>query len=421
MRPKTGGCGIPGSALVPSAGRGVPPRRTFPNAHFGCALSLGKVRFGETPKPALETSALPSEVLRTFGDCRNCGCSLNLNAMSRYDQTLAQLRATPRIWLVTGAAGFIGSHLLEALLLLDQRVVGLDNFSTGSPGNLDAVRGRVSEKQWSRFTFSEGSVADLGVCRAAMRGVDFVLHQAGFVSVPLSIEDPIGCHATNVTGTLNLLAAARESGVRRFVYASSSAVYGDDARMPKVESELGAPLSPYAAAKLMTEIYAAQFGRHFGLECIGLRYFNVFGPRQNPTGGYAAVIPQWISKLLAGGECAIHGNGSATRDFCHVSNVVQANLLAATTRNPDALGGVFNVALGGSTTLNELYAMISAEVAVIAASPAKPVKYSSPRAGDILHSSADISKIVRELGFAPTMSVDAGLRETVRWYAAHAV
>ncbi len=341
--------------------------------------------------------------------------------MTSYARLQQELAAKPRTWLITGVAGFIGSHLLEALLRLEQRVTGLDNISTGSPQNLAAVQARVSPEQWARFTFLKGSVADMGACREASNHVDYVLHHAGFVSVPMSIEDPLGCHETNVTGTLNLLAAARDNRVRRFVYASSSAVYGDDPRMPKVEPEIGRALSPYGASKLMDEIYARQFFDHYGLESVGLRYFNIFGPRQNPTGGYAAVIPQWITALVRGGECAIHGDGGITRDFCHVANVVQANLLAATTRNRAALGEVFNVAGGRSTTLAGLYESISTRVAAVSGAPVKPVKYGPPRSGDIQHSSADIGKIRRALGFEPLVSVDEGLEETVCWYAAAGV
>lgn len=340
--------------------------------------------------------------------------------MTAYTLLQQELAAEPRAWLITGVAGFIGSHLLEALLRLDQRVTGLDNISTGSPQNLAGVQAGVSPEQWARFTFLKGSVTDMGACREASDHADYVLHHAGLISVPLSIEDPLGCHETNVTGTLNLLAAARDNRVRRVVYASSSAVYGDDPRATKTESQIGHPLSPYGASKLMDEIYARQFFDHYGLESTGLRYFNIFGPRQNPTGGYAAVIPQWITALVRGGECAIHGDGGITRDFCHVANVVQANLLAATTRNRAALGEVFNVAGGASTTLDALYAMISGRVAAITALPERPVKYGPPRAGDIRHSSADIGKIRRELGFEPLVSVDEGLEETVRWYAAAA-
>lgn len=338
--------------------------------------------------------------------------------MTAYEIALEQLRAEPRRWLVTGCAGFIGSHLLETLLAADQQVRGLDNLSTGSPLNLDDVRGRVSAEQWKRFEFVEGTVADMGACREATNYCDFVLHQAGFISVPLSIEDPIACHDTNVSGTLNLLIAARDNRVRRFVFASSSAVYGDDPAAAKVEAQLGRPLSPYGASKLMTEIYARQFFDHYGLETIALRYFNVFGARQNPTGGYAAVIPQWISKCVRGEECVINGDGGITRDFCPVENVVQANVLAAMTRTRDAAGAVFNVALGGSTTLADLYAMISERVAALTGRLAQPVRYGPPRPGDIIHSSADISRIRAALDFEPTVTVAAGLDETVRWYAA---
>lgn len=336
--------------------------------------------------------------------------------MTAYELLRQELAAEPRTWLITGVAGFIGSHLLEALLGLDQRVAGLDNLSTGTPRNLDEVRERVTSEQWKRFTFQEGSVSDMTACRVASDHVDYILHQAGFVSVPLSIEDPLGCHATNVTGTLNLLIAARDNRVRRIVYASSSAVYGDDPRMPKVEAQIGRPLSPYGASKRMAEIYAQVFLENHGLESVGLRYFNIFGPRQNPTGGYAAVIPQWIATLLGSGECVVNGDGGITRDFCPVADVVQANLLAATTRNREAVGGAFNVALGGSTTLDQLHALISERVAALGGKP-RPIRYGPPRAGDIQHSSADIGAIRRALDFEPGADIRRGLDETVRWYA----
>ena len=339
--------------------------------------------------------------------------------MPSYALTLAELRAEPRRWCITGVAGFIGSHLLETLLRLDQHVVGLDNFSTGGPHNLDEVRGHVSEEQWARFTFRQGSVADIGACREASNGADFVLHQAGFVSVPLSIEDPVACHDTNVTGTLNVLIASRDNRVRRVAYASSSAVYGDDDAERKVEANTGRALSPYGASKAMGEVYARLFAEHYGLESVGLRYFNVFGPRQNPTGGYAAVIPQWIAALVGGRECTIHGDGTATRDFAHVANIVQANILAAITRVVPP-GAAYNVGLGGATTIRDLYGLIAAKLSTIGAAKPGPVKLGAPRAGDILHSTADISAIARDLGFAPEVSVEAGLEETVRWYAASA-
>jgi UDP-N-acetylglucosamine 4-epimerase len=339
--------------------------------------------------------------------------------MTHYQTLQQELRAAPRTWLITGVAGFIGSHLLEALLHLGQRVVGLDNFSTGTPRNLDDVRRGVGEEAWTRFLFHEGTVTDLAACREASEGVDYVLHHAGFVSVPLSIQDPLACHDTNVTGSLNILLAARDHGVRRVVYASSSAVYGDDPGQPNVESQIGRPLSPYGASKLVGEVYARQFHQHFGLGAIGLRYFNIFGPRQNPTGGYAAVIPLWIAALLRGETCRIHGDGAITRDFCPVGDVIQANLLAATARPGEAIGEVFNVALGTRTTLDALYALIAARVAAVTGRPAPAVEYGPARPGDIRHSGADIARIVRELGFAPEAGVEAGLDETVRWYFEH--
>ncbi len=340
--------------------------------------------------------------------------------MTAYEIARTELAAEPRRWLITGVAGFIGSHLLEALLELEQQVVGLDDFSTGSPRNLEDVRERVGAGAWKRFTFQEGTVVKIGDCREASNLCDYVLHAAGFTSVPLSIEDPIGCHQTNVTGMLNLLVAARDNRVRRVVFASSSAVYGDDAAPSKVETQIGRPLSPYGASKLMDELYARQFSDHYGLETVGLRYFNIFGPRQNPHGGYAAVIPQWIAKSVRGEECVIHGDGSATRDFCHVANVVQANLLAARTPKREAIGAVFNVALGGGTTLSALHEMIASRVCALTGKPRISVVHGPPRPGDILHSAADISLIRKVLGFEPVIGIDSGLEETVAWYAANA-
>ncbi len=340
--------------------------------------------------------------------------------MTPYLLLQQELRAEPRAWCITGVGGFIGSHLLETLLGLDQRVVGLDNFSTGTPRNLADVEQRVSPEQWARFTFMKGSVTDIGVCREASNDADYVLHHAGFVSVPLSIEDPIACHDTNVTGSLNVLIAARDNRVRRVVYASSSAVYGDDPHQPNVEPQIGRPLSPYGASKRMGELYAQQFHDHYAVESVGLRYFNIFGPRQNPRGGYAAVIPLWIARLLAGETCRINGDGGITRDFCPVSDVVQANLLAATAKRGDTSGEVFNVALGARTTLDELYTLIASKVSAITGREVPPVEYGPPRPGDIRHSGADVKKIRDALGFTPTGSLDAVLEETVRWYAQQA-
>ena len=338
--------------------------------------------------------------------------------MSHYSHALQRLKEQPEKWLVTGAAGFIGSHLTEALLKLDQTVVALDDLSTGSLRNFEEIRGRVSTEQWDRFGFIEGSVCDLADCRRACEGVQRVLHEAGFISVPLSIEDPLACNATNVDGFLNLLVAARDAGVQQFVYASSSAVYGDDEGLPKIEERIGKPLSPYGTSKLMDEFYADVFTKNYpSPHIVGLRYFNVFGPRQNPKGGYAAVIPKWISSLVEGEPCCINGDGTITRDFCHIDNIVQANLLAATTENAQAFGQVYNVALGARTTLTELYTLIAAKLGI----SDKPPVYLPDRPGDILHSEASIRKIQAELGFEPTVTVNDGLTETVCWYAENRV
>lgn len=332
--------------------------------------------------------------------------------MSHYRQTLDSLKSKPRAWLVTGGAGFIGSHLVESLLKLNQRVTALDDLSTGTQDNLAMVQSRVPASVWKYFRFIEGSVCDATTSRDACAGIDHVLHEAGFVSVPLSIENPLRCNAVNVDGFLQILLAARVAGVKSLVYASSSAVYGDDPAMPKIEEKIGSPLSPYGASKLIDELYAGVFHKTHGLAAIGLRYFNVFGPRQNPEGGYAAVIPAWISAIIAGRDCVINGDRGITRDFVHIDNVVQANILAATTQNSAASGEAFNVGNGGQTTLADLYQMIASKLG-----STRPVILGPPRPGDILHSGADISKIRRLLGYEPAVTVDSGLDETVRWYA----
>ncbi len=332
---------------------------------------------------------------------------------THYDEVLAGLRADPRDWLVTGAAGFIGSNLVETLLRLDQRVVGLDNFSTGYHKNLNEVRELVTAAQWRRFTFIEGDITDPTICQRACTGVSYILHQAALGSVPASMADPAGAHRNNVTGFVNMLLAARDAKVKRFVYASSSAVYGDDQQLPKIEEKIGNPLSPYAATKFMDEVYADVFGRAYGLASIGLRYFNVFGPRQDPGGSYAAVIPGWIAAFLKHEPVYINGDGETTRDFCHIANVVQANLLAATTREPSALNQIYNVALGERTTLNELFALVKKTVG--GTDSEKPV-YREFRPGDIRHSLADIGKARRLLGFSPTHRIEEGLALSMEWY-----
>jgi len=332
-----------------------------------------------------------------------------------------QLHLQPRNWLITGVAGFIGSNLLETLLKLDQRVCGLDNLATGHRQNLDEVCQLVSASQWQRFEFIEGSITDPAVCARACKSADVVLHQAALGSVPYSIEHPDETYAANVTGFSNILTAARDAKAKRVVYASSSAVYGDDPTLPKVESKIGKPLSPYAATKRTNEVIAADFANQHGTESIGLRYFNVFGPRQDPNGAYAAVIPKWIDALLRREVVHINGDGETSRDFCHVDNVVQANLLAATTENPQAVNQVYNIALGQRTTLNELFAHLQSSLR--RRNPAlpetKPI-HGPERAGDIRHSLADISKARQLLGFSPTVNVADGLERAMDWYCASA-
>jgi len=337
--------------------------------------------------------------------------------VTSYEQTQSELRAAPRTWLVTGVAGFIGSNLLETLLKLDQRVVGLDNFATGKRHNLAEVEQLVPPVQWDGFTFVEGDICSPAACARACAGVDFVLHQAALGSVPRSIEEPVASHAANVTGFINMLDAARAAKVKRFVYASSSAVYGDAPELPKVEEKIGQPLSPYAATKWMNEIYAGVFARNYGQQSIGLRYFNVFGPRQDPDGAYAAVIPKWVASVLRREPVLVNGDGETSRDFCFINNVVQANLLAATTVNPDAVNQAYNVAVGERTTLNQLYRFILDGLRRRDATlpDARPV-YQDFRAGDVRHSLADVGKAQRLLGYAPTHQLGEGLESALDWY-----
>lgn len=334
--------------------------------------------------------------------------------------TLDLLAGRSRAWLVTGSAGFIGSNLLEVLLLGGQSVVSLDNFATGHQRNLDEVRARVGESAWVRHRFIEGDIANPEVCRSACRDVELVLHQAALGSVPRSINDPLATHAANATGFLNMLWAAKEAGVRRFVYAASSSTYGDSPTLPKVEDIIGRPLSPYAVTKYLNELYADVFGRCYGLPSIGLRYFNVFGARQDPAGAYAAVIPKWVSAMLAGVPCVINGDGETSRDFCYVANAVQANVRAALVQNPDALGQVYNVAIGERTTLLQLHELIASALAGRCTQLSFAQPQMAPfRAGDVRHSLADIGKAQRLLGYQPTHDVRLGLEEAVDWYVAN--
>jgi UDP-N-acetylglucosamine/UDP-N-acetyl-alpha-D-glucosaminouronate 4-epimerase len=340
--------------------------------------------------------------------------------MKTHEQVFDDLRSAPRTWLVTGVAGFIGSNLLETLLGLDQKVIGLDNFSTGHRGNLNQVKEKVSERQWSAFRFIEGDIRSLDTCRRACRSAQIVLHQAALGSVPRSIENPIGAHDSNVTGFLNVLMAAHGAGIRRVVYASSSATYGDHPALPKVEAQIGKPLSPYAVTKYINELYADVFARCYGLGSIGLRYFNVFGPRQDPNGAYAAVIPKWIASMMRHDPVFINGDGETARDFCYIDNVVQANLLAALAEDPRAVDQVYNIALNQKTTLNELFEAIRAllEPRYPQLRGFRPV-YREFRQGDVRYSQADISKAAELLGYRPLCDVRQGLAAAIDWYVAN--
>jgi len=335
----------------------------------------------------------------------------------RYSAIKEHIKETPHTWLVTGVAGFIGSNLLESLLKLDQTVIGLDNFSTGHQYNLDLVEERVSTDQWNRYQHITGDIRDLDTCHAASKNADYVLHQAALGSVPRSLEDPLLTNANNINGFLNMLLAARDAKVKRFVYAASSSTYGDYPGLPKVEDRIGNPLSPYAVTKYVNELYADVFARCYDFKTIGLRYFNIFGQRQDPEGAYAAVIPRWIASMMKNETVYINGDGETSRDFCYIDNAVQANILAATTSNEDALNQVFNVAVGDRTTLNELFELIR-----VGLQPNFPylqayqAVYRDFRAGDVKHSLADISKAKEILGFSPTHTIGNGLDEAMKWY-----
>lgn len=338
--------------------------------------------------------------------------------MSAYTELLKKLQDQPKRWLVTGAAGFIGSNLVETLLRNGQQVVGLDNFFAGYQKNLDMVRNAAGEEKWKNFSFINGDIRDLNACREGCNGVDYVLHQAALGSVPRSIDDPILTNSSNIDGFLNMLVAARDAGVKSFVYAASSSTYGDEPTLPKQEHRIGKPLSPYAVTKYVNELYADVFASAYGFECIGLRYFNIFGQRQDPEGAYAAVIPQWFAALQSGKTVYINGDGETSRDFCFIDNCVQANILAACTQKPEARNQVYNVAFGERISLNELFDLICDEVVKHnpAASGLKPV-HRDFRAGDVRHSLADISRARDLLGYAPEFSVRQGLGIAGDWYA----
>lgn len=335
--------------------------------------------------------------------------------MSDYQKRCQDLLATPATWLITGASGFIGSNLLEHLLKLNQRVVGLDNFATGHQSNLDEVRSLVSQAQWARFNFIEGDIRNLEDCQQACEGVDYVLHQAALGSVPRSLNDPITTNAANITGFLNMLVAARDAGVKSFTYAASSSTYGDHPALPKVEANIGKPLSPYAVTKYVNELYAEVFARSYGFKAIGLRYFNVFGKRQDPNGAYAAVIPKWTAAMVRGEDVFINGDGDTSRDFCFIENAVQANLLAATAED-SAKDEVYNVAVGDRTTLNDLFAALKSALAENGVVYDKEPVYRDFRAGDVRHSQADVGKAVSKLGYAPEFRIREGIAKAMPWY-----
>ncbi|QVL44140.1 MAG: Vi polysaccharide biosynthesis UDP-N-acetylglucosaminuronic acid C-4 epimerase TviC [Alcanivorax sp.] len=335
--------------------------------------------------------------------------------MTRYEEVKADLKANPKTWLITGVAGFIGSNLLETLLKLNQTVVGLDNFATGYQHNLDEVQALVSEEQWARFRFIEGDIRKLEDCREAVKGTDYVLHQAALGSVPRSIADPIATNQANIDGFLNMLVAAKDEAVRSFTYAASSSTYGDHPDLPKVEDKIGNPLSPYAVTKYVNELYASVFARTYGFKTIGLRYFNVFGPRQDPNGAYAAVIPKWAAAMIQGETVRINGDGETSRDFCFIDNAVQVNLLAATAADGDK-DQIYNVACNARTSLNQLFDQIAGELAKLDVAYDKSRDYGDFRPGDVRHSLADIGKATRRLGYSPTHRVTEGLAVAMPWY-----
>ncbi|EGA63692.1 SDR family oxidoreductase [Vibrio brasiliensis] len=338
--------------------------------------------------------------------------------MSRFKQIQSELLESPKTWLVSGVAGFIGSNLLEKLLKLNQNVIGLDNFSTGYQRNLDEVQSLVSKEQWGRFLLIEGDIRDYATCEQAMHGVDYVLHQAALGSVPRSIEDPVTTNAANVTGYLNMLTSAKEAEVKSFTYAASSSTYGDHTALPKLEDRIGNPLSPYAVTKYVNELYAGVYYRTYGFSTIGLRYFNVFGPRQDPNGAYAAVIPKWTAAIIKGEDVCINGDGESSRDFCYIDNVVQMNLLAATATSTSK-NQVYNVAVGQQTSLNQLYKIIEKSLVELGVQVEANVNYRGFRAGDVRHSLADINKAEKCLGYIANDSLDVGISKSMPWYLSY--
>ncbi|WP_174865994.1 SDR family oxidoreductase [Pectobacterium polaris] len=336
----------------------------------------------------------------------------------KYEIVLNDLTKNPKVWLITGVAGFIGSNLLEYLLKLDQVVVGLDDFSTGHQHNLDEVERLVSQEQWGDFKFIEGDIRDLTVCQQAVIGVDYILHQAALGSVPRSLNDPINTNSVNITGFLNMLVSAKDAGVKSFTYAASSSTYGDHPALPKVEENIGNPLSPYAVTKYVNELYSQVFSRCYGFKCIGLRYFNVFGKRQDPNGAYAAVIPKWVSAMIKGEPVVINGDGETSRDFCYIENTIQMNILAAVASD-DAKDQIYNVALGDRTSLNQLFYVIKDALGKSNISFELEPKYADFRGGDVRHSQADISKAKKLLGYEPKYVMRDGIELSIPWYISY--
>ena len=335
--------------------------------------------------------------------------------MNQYKKLLNKLNENPKTWLITGVAGFIGSNILETLLKNNQIVIGLDNFITGFQENLDKVSMEVSESQWKNFKFINGDICDFNVCNDSAKNVDFVLHQAALGSVPRSIDDPLLTNTVNVGGFLNMLVASKNADVKSFVYAASSSTYGDHPDLPKLENNIGSPLSPYGLTKYVNELYADVFRRVYGFSSIGLRYFNVFGPRQDPRGAYAAVIPRWIDLMLNQKQITINGDGSTSRDFCFIENAVQANILAANV-DSDSNNAIYNVAFGERTSLNELVYLLKKTLKKYDFSYDIDPIYSEFREGDVLHSLADINKAKVNLGYDPKFNVESGLFETLKTY-----
>lgn len=344
--------------------------------------------------------------------------------MKNFEEISSYLKKNQHTWLITGVAGFIGSNLLEALLKLNQKVVGFDNFDTGYQHNINeaisdaAISLKSTQAEVSKnFKFINGDIRILNDCINACKKIEYVLHHAAIGSVPRSIQDPIYTNKANIDGFLNMLVSANEAKVKMFVYAASSSTYGDSKELPKIEDRIGKPISPYAVTKLVNELYADVFNSVYGFNSIGLRYFNIFGKRQDPNGAYAAVIPQWINRILNNQSIYINGNGKNSRDFCYVENVIQINILSALSENKNSHNEVYNVAFNDRTSLNRLHDLINSELLkkLPNLDSNKPI-YREPRAGDIMHSLADISKAEKMLNYKPEYNIEHGLNLTIDWF-----